>query len=152
MFTHSLSESHSKLKNLRSVSLPLLISYRQLFVFLFQMVDCGKTGIGSTRLKRSFDVAFLTGIDVDVKADVLDGIDVDVKADVLNGVDVDVKADVLNGVDVDAKADVLDGINVDVNADVYGGDGDFDNATINLKNGREGKDVLSTISEEGVAL
>ena len=92
------------------------------------MVDCKKTGIGSTRLKRSFDVAFLTGIDVDVKADVLDGIDVDVKADVLNG------------------------INVDVKADVYGEGGDFGDAIINLKNGREGKDVLPSISEEGVAL
>ena len=74
------------------------------------MVDCKKTGIGSTRLKRSFDIAFLTGIDVDVKVD------------------------------------------VDVKADVYGEEGDFDDATINLKNGREGKDVLPSISEEGVAL
>ena len=74
------------------------------------MVDCKKTGIGSTRLKRSFDIAFLTGIDVDVKVD------------------------------------------VDVKADVYGEEGDFDDATINIKNGREGKDVLSSISEEGVAL
>ena len=58
----------------------------------------------------------------------------------------------LTGVDVDVKADVLNGVDVDVNADVYGGDGDFDDATINLKNGREGKDVLPSISEEGVAL
>ena len=62
------------------------------------MVDCRKTEIGRTRLKRSFDVAFLTGIDVDVKPDV----------------------------DVDANLDI--------------------------KNGRAGKDMLSSISEEGVAL
>ena len=70
----------------------------------------------------------------------------------LTGVDVDVKADVLNGVEVDVKADVLNGINVDVKADVYGEGGDFGDAIINLKNGREGKDVLPSISEEGVAL
>ena len=100
------------------------------------MVDCRKTEIGSTRLKRSFDVAFLTGVVVDVKADVLTG--------------VDVKADVLTGVDV--KADVLTGINVNVKADVDGEVDDFDDATINLKNGREGKDMLSSISEEGVGI
>ena len=77
-------------------------------------------------------MAFLTGVDVDVKADVLTG--------------VDVKADVLSGVDV--KADVLTGINVNVKADVDVEEDDFDDATI--KNGREGKDVLSSISEEGV--
>ena len=68
------------------------------------MVDCRKTEIGRTRLKRSFDVAFLTGIDVDVKPD------------------------------VDGEEDNL----VDANLDI--------------KNGREGKDMLSSISEEGVAL
>ena len=36
------------------------------------MVDYRKTEIGGTRLKRSFDVAFLTGVDVNVKADVND--------------------------------------------------------------------------------
>ena len=36
------------------------------------MVDYRKTEIGGTRLKRSFDVAFLTGVDVNVKSDVND--------------------------------------------------------------------------------
>ena len=73
-------------------------------VLLFQMVDCRETVIGSTRLKRSFDVAFLTGIDVDVKAD------------------------------------------------VGGEEDDFDDLNLNkVENGREGKDMLSSISEEGVA-
>ena len=68
------------------------------------MVDCRKTEIGRTRLKRSFDVAFLTGIDVDVKPD------------------------------VDGEEDDL----VDANLDI--------------KNGHAGKDMLSSISEEGVEL
>ena len=68
------------------------------------MVDCRKTEIGRTRLKRSFDVAFLTGIDVDVKPD------------------------------VDGEEDDLVSANLDIN------------------DGRAGKDMLSSISEEGVAL
>ena len=68
------------------------------------MVDCRETVIGSTRLKRSFDVAFLTGIDVDVKAD------------------------------------------------VGGEEDDFDDLNLNkVENGREGKDMLSSISDGGVA-
>ena len=71
--------------------------HRQLFwkaskFCLFQMVDCRKTEIGRTRLKRSFDVAFLTGIDVDV------------------------------------------------------------DANLDIKNGRAGTDMLSSISEEGIVL
>ena len=81
-------------------------------------------------------MAFLTGVDV--------------KADVLTGVDVE--ADVLTGVDVNVKANVLTEINVDVKTDVDGEEDDFDDANINLKNGREGKDMLSSISDEGVAL
>ena len=67
------------------------------------MVDCRKTEIGRTRLKRSFDVAFLTGIDVDVKPD------------------------------------------------VHGEEDDLVDANLDIKNGHAGKDMLSSISEEGVA-
>ena len=70
------------------------------------MVDCRKTEIGRTRLKRSFDVAFLTGIDVDV----------------------------------------------DVKPDVDGEEEAFVDANLDIKNGRAGTDMLSSISEEGVAL
>ena len=66
------------------------------------MVDCRKTEIGRTRLKRSFDVAFLTGIDVDVKPD------------------------------VDGEEEA------------------FVDANLDIKNGRAGTDMLSSISEEGV--
>ena len=74
------------------------------------MVDCRKTEIGRTRLKRSFDVAFLTGIDVDVT-----------------------------------------GIDVDVKPDVDGEEEAFVDANLDIKNGRAGTDMLSSISEEGVA-
>ena len=68
------------------------------------MVDCRKTEIGRTRLKRSFDVAFLTGIDVDVKPD------------------------------------------------VEGEEDDLVDANLDIKNGHAGKDMLSSISDQGVAL
>ena len=115
------------------------------------MVDCRNTGIGSTRLKRSFDVAFLTGIDVNVKSDVLTGVDVNTNVDI--GINADVKNDVLTGIeDVDVKADVRTGNDVEVKANVDGEEDDIVDANLNLKNGRdEGKDMLPSISEEGVS-
>ena len=65
------------------------------------MVDCRNSEVGSTRLKRSFDVAFLTGIDVNVKADVQDE------------------------------------------------EEDFLGANLDIKNKREGKGLVSSVSEEG---
>ena len=69
---------------------------------IFQMVDCRNSEVGSTRLKRSFDVAFLTGIDVNVKADVQDE------------------------------------------------EEDFLGANLDIKNKREGKGLVSSVSEEGI--
>ena len=66
------------------------------------MVDCRNSEVGSTRLKRSFDVAFLTGIDVNVKADVQDE------------------------------------------------EEDFLGANLDIKNKREGKGLVSSVSEEGI--
>ena len=71
------------------------------------MVDNRKTEIGGTRLKRSFDVAFLTGVDVNVKADVND------VGDGLNStVDDGVTADIKAGANLDVKKSQTDSINV----------------------------------------
>ena len=70
---------------------------------IFQMVDCRNSEVGSTRLKRSFDVAFLTGIDVNV-----------------------------------------------VKADVQDEEEDFLGANLEIKNKREGKGLVSSVSEEGI--
>ena len=57
------------------------------------MVDYKKTEIGGTRLKRSFDVAFLTGVDVNVKSDVNDVGDAAIPR-AIDNVGADVKVDV----------------------------------------------------------
>ena len=77
------------------------------------MVDYKKTEIGGTRLKRSFDVAFLTGVDVNVKADVNDLGD-DANPSNENGVAADVKAGGwdISRANLDVKKSQTDSINV----------------------------------------
>ena len=87
------------------------------------MVDYRKTEIGGTRLKRSFDVAFLTGVDVNVKADVND------------------VGDALN-------PSVDDGVAADVNVDVEAGELDISRANLGVKKSQtDSINVLSSVSE-----
>ena len=89
------------------------------------MVDNRKTEIGGTRLKRSFDVAFLTGVDVNVKADVND------------------VGDGLNST-------VDDGVAADVKVDVKAGGWDISRANPDVKKSQtDSINVLSSASEEG---
>ena len=89
------------------------------------MVDYRKTEIGGTRLKRSFDVAFLTGVDVNVKADVND------------------VGDGLNPT-------VDDGVAADVKVDVKAGEWDISRANLDVKKSQtDSINVLSLASEEG---
>ena len=89
------------------------------------MVDYRKTEIGGTRLKRSFDVAFLTGVDVNVKADVND------------------VGDGLNPT-------VDDGVAADVKVDVKAGGWDISRANPDVKKSQtDSINVLSSASEEG---
>ena len=89
------------------------------------MVDYRKTEIGRTRLKRSFDVAFLTGVDVNVKADVND------------------VGDGLNST-------VDDGVAADVKVDVETGGWDISRANPDVKKSQtDSINVLSSASEEG---
>ena len=92
------------------------------------MVDYRKTEIGGTRLKRSFDVAFLTGVDVNVKADVND------------------VGDGLNST-------VDDGVAADVKVDVKAGGWDISRANPDVKKSQtDSINVLSSASEEGYML
>ena len=89
------------------------------------MVDYKKTEIGGTRLKRSFDVAFLTGVDINVKSDVND------------------VGDALNPT-------VDDGVAADVKVDVEAGEWDISRANFDVKKSQKDSiNVLSLASEEG---
>ena len=89
------------------------------------MVDYKKTEIGGTRLKRSFDVAFLTGVDVNVKSDVND------------------VGDALN-------PSVDDGVAADAKVEVKAGGWDISRANLGVKKSQtDSINVLSSVSEGG---
>ena len=101
------------------------LSPTPLLRFFFQMVDYRKTEIGGTRLKRSFDVAFLTGVDVNVKADV-------------------------NDVGHALNSTVDNGVAADVKVDVEAGEWDISRANFDVKKSQKDSiNVLSLASEEG---
>ena len=109
------------------ISFKLIWNDHFLLRYFFQMVDYRKTEIGGTRLKRSFDVAFLTGVDVNVKADVND------------------VGDGLNST-------VDDGVAADVKVDVKAGGWDISRANPDVKKSQTDSindNVLSLASEEG---
>ena len=88
------------------------------------MVDYRKTEIGGTRLKRSFDVAFLTGVDVNVKSDV-------------------------NDVGDAPDPSVDDGVAADAKVEVEAGGWDISRANLVKKSQTDSINVLSLASEEG---
>ena len=89
------------------------------------MVDYKKTEIGGTRLKRSFDVAFLTGVDVNVKSDV-------------------------NDVGDAPDPSVDDGVAADAKVEVEAGGGDISGANLDVKKSQtDSINVLSSVAEGG---